>query len=75
MVASDTAHLALLRLLMQKLRRDVAVAAGKEQLRERHALPRGPKPCAAQPFGDVVTGMHGEQYMGKLGRKQCHAHG
>jgi hypothetical protein len=35
-------------LFVQQLRRDMAVTRLKQQGRQRHALPRGPKPGAAQ---------------------------
>ena len=41
------------RLLVQRLGRDVTVALGEEEMRQRHALPRGPEPRAAQELGDV----------------------
>ena len=40
-------------LLVQRFRRNVTVAFGKEEMGQRHALPRGPETGAAQEFGDV----------------------
>ena len=49
-------HFARQRLLVQRLRRDMAVALGEQQMRQRHALPRGPKPAPRRSLATSPAG-------------------